>query len=249
MTALLKRWYGGIQHRPHPLAPFELYFDGFRNLGWSVGGLAAFEAGEMRFIADLYARHPTRCAWDIGANVGLWTLFLAGLQPQIEKIVSFEPDPANLKLLRLNCENNHLDRVQVRDVALSSTPGEAKFYADPTTGSTGSLEKDSDFIGKHYGASRQEVITRVSTIDAEVAAGLPVPGLMKIDVEGHELSVLQGGRATLAAHHPIILFETTRDGDEIGRLLQNLGYRLLDPSTGAQIDHPGFSTVAVAEGA
>ena len=245
VTRLLKRYYGGVRHRPHPAAPYELYFDGYRNLGWSVGGLQSIETVEMKFLARLHENNPVRCAWDIGANVGLWTLFLAGCEPPFEQIVAFEPDPTNLGLLRLNCEKNHLDRVMVRDGALSNSPGEATFYADATTGSTGSLERDADFIGRHYGASRQEVMTRVATIDAEIAAGLPPPGLMKIDVEGHELSVLQGAQQTLAAFHPIIQFESTRNADDVGQLLKRHGYRLVDPSTGNELDQPAFSTVAV----
>jgi hypothetical protein len=58
---------------------------------------------------------------------------------------------------------------------------------------------------------------RVTTIDASVAAGAPVPDLIKIDVEGAEGGVIRGGRQTIALRAPVIIIEVHSTGawDEV----------------------------------
>jgi FkbM family methyltransferase len=250
----LSRLYGGTQCKRHPRAPLDLYYDGYRNLGWAMGNLDEVEEAEQSFATKVMRSRPTSCAWDVGANVGFWTLFFAGFQPPIERIVAFEPDQMNLRFLRMNCNKNGLEqRVDVREVALSSALRETVFYADPLTGATGSLERDSDFIGRHYGARRHIVTVTASTMDSEVASdiakGLSPPSFVKIDVEGHELLVLRGAQATLRQYRPALILEVTKNEDEVGRLLSSCGYRLFDPQTGKRQEQqrPQFLTAALPE--
>ena len=50
-------WYGGTKSMPHPHAPqFQFHFDGYRNIGWTLGGLSSFESGEFQFVRDLLKR-------------------------------------------------------------------------------------------------------------------------------------------------------------------------------------------------
>src|SRR5439155_13812461 len=134
---MLERRYGGIRSVPHPRSRYTLYFDGMRNLGWAIAGKVDVEGHEMDFIAD-HLGDRRGCAWDIGANVGSWTLFLAGLPRPFERIFCFEPDATKRALLELNISRNHLASVQVMPLALSSHSGSATFKSDPITGSTGS---------------------------------------------------------------------------------------------------------------
>ena len=248
VNRLLAWRYGGPCHKPHPHAPYEIYFDGYRNIGWAAGNLAEIEGEEMVFAMEMIKRKPCRCAWDIGANVGFWSLFLAGIEPPIERICAFEPDSTNLGYLRLNQEKNHLDRLLIREVGLSDQPGRATFFADELTGSTGSLERERDFIGENYGQARREVTIPLSTVDAECGTGLPPPDFIKIDVEGHEWNVLKGAQRTLAEHHPSLIMEVTQRHDEVGKLLQGMGYQLLDPHNGKPLERPQFATAAVWAG-
>jgi FkbM family methyltransferase len=245
VNTLLAWRYGGPRHKRHPHAPYEFYFDGYRNIGWAAGDLAGMEGGEIHFVQDLLRQRPCRCAWDVGANVGFWSVFLAGIEPPIERIYAFEPDPTNLHWLRMNQGKNHLDRLVIREVGLSDQAGEATFFADEVTGSTGSLEKEADFIGRQYGKARREITIGLSTIDQEVQSGAVPPDFMKIDVEGHELNVLMGARRTLADHKPMLILEVTRHHDEVGDLLTGLGYRLIDPHSGKPLQRPQFATAAI----
>lgn len=241
----LKMRFGGVMSKPHPHAPYKLHFDGYRSIGWALGDLSHVEASEMALAAELLGQREVRCAWDIGANVGFWSLFFAGWKPEIEMVVCFEPDVSNFEILSVNKDRNKIDSMLLRRIALSDHQGEATFYGDAVTGATGSLQQNADFIGRWYGRSRTPSTVPLSTIDLEVAGGTPVPDFMKIDVEGHELEVLRGGVNTLRNHHPTIVVEVSQYHHEVGVLLRDLGYFLIDPATRGEIAEPVFYTVAV----
>lgn len=235
---------GGTRSRPLPGTPFRVHFDGFRNAGLAAGDLGAHERAERECARRLLAGRPAAAVWDVGANVGLWSLWLSAVAPAAE-LRAFEPDPANLALLRLNRERNGLAWA-IRPVGLSDREGPAPFYTDPVTGATGSVEAGADWIGRHYGAGREVATAELTTIDAEVSRGARPPDLLKIDVEGHELAVLRGGLGTLRAHRPALIVEVTADPDGVGALLAGLGYRLAD-AHGNQIGRPAYYTVALPE--
>jgi FkbM family methyltransferase len=241
---MLRRRYGGVRSVPHACSPHRLYFDGMRNLGWAVSGSMDVEAEEMDFIRNHLGTRRA-CAWDIGANVGSWMLFLAGLSEPFGRIICFEPDATNRRLLELNIARNQLRNVQLMPLAMSSESGTATFRSDPITGSTGSLETGASFIGEHYGQATVEITVEVRTVDGLVAEGAPPPDFMKIDVEGHEWKVLQGGRQTLAAHRPLLLMEVTANAQAIGDFLAELRYELISPVAGQKLLTPEFATVAV----
>jgi hypothetical protein len=113
------------------------------------------------------------------------------------------------------------------------------------TGSTGGLERESAFIESMYGGRRQEIQVQVSTVDAEVASGLPAPQFMKMDVEGHELSVLKGAKKTLEQHRPAMILEVLRNHDEIAELLRGYGYQFFNAMEGKPIDRPEIETACV----
>jgi FkbM family methyltransferase len=241
---MLRMRYGGVRSVQHPRSKYRLYFDGMRNLGWAVAGTMDVETGEMEFIEKRLG--STRgCAWDIGANVGSWMLFLAGLSDPFRKIICFEPDATNRALLEMNIARNRLGNVELMPLALSSESGTATFRSDPVTGSTGSLEKGQSFLGHYYGKQPVEVTVQMRTVDELVSLGTAPPDFMKIDVEGHELKVLQGARKTLAQHRPLILMEVTANADQVGQLLTQLGYDLVNPESAEKILTPHFATAAI----
>lgn len=244
---LLSLRYGGIQSKPFPHGPFQLWFDGDRNLNLAISDASESESQEIDFVRELLKKNPPNCAWDVGANIGYWTLFFAGFSPPISQIVSFEPDAMNRKLLQMNIERNHLANVTVRACGLSDHVGVATFHVDGMTGSTGSLEADHDFIGKHYGARQRTVEVEISTIDNEIAQGRTPPGFIKIDVESHELSVLKGAERTLAEVRPAMIVEVSANHDAVAEILRRHRYRMIDPSTGKEIDAPAWSTVALPD--
>ena len=244
--SLVRGYAGGEQRRRHPHAPYDLHFDGRRNVGWALGGLDEAEADYIAFTGRLLKKLRPAAVWDVGANVGFWSLYFAGFEPRIEHVVAFEPDATNLKLLRRNKDTNGLDHLDVRDVALSDHEGTAMFHADAVTGSTGSLEAEQTFIATHYDRKSTAVQVRLGTVDAEIAAGTPAPDFLKIDVEGHELSLLRGAERLLTERRPSILIEVS--GEHSGAtvaLLKERSYRLFDPATAREVHEPAFELAAL----
>jgi FkbM family methyltransferase len=149
---------------------------------------------EDAFSAGLKAAiRPGDVVWDIGANVGYYTIQFLEWTGDGGKVVAFEPLRAALKELnaiRSSRDPNH--NIMVCEMALSDRIGEASFEGDSEVGkvtTTAHLsDKESD--------SGQSKTSRVKVMTADSAMSelaLPLPIVTKIDVEGYEEEVLNGG--------------------------------------------------------
>jgi FkbM family methyltransferase len=146
---------------------------------------------------------PDGMVLDVGANIGLSALALAPLLPG-GRILAVEPSPRTVAALHRTLALNGLqDRVAVEAVAVGATPGEAAFHA--AGHSAGAHLMDPGTLGA---AALPQVRVPVETVDALVARhGLARLDFVKIDVEGFETEVLDGARATLARHRPLVFAE------------------------------------------
>lgn len=126
--------------------------------------------------------------YDIGANVGTYTCFAAALTEDKET-VAFEPVKSNRDRLRDNLSLNNRD-ARIEDLALSDTEDEVALSGDETQGAGNmAIQMNSDKANVH---------TASSTIDILTADGnLPSPDIIKLDVEGHEMRVLEGAEQIL----------------------------------------------------
>lgn len=141
---------------------------------------------------------------DIGANTGFYSLLTTAAHPQVE-VIAFEPDPRVVARLTRNvAANDRQDVIEIKPLALSNAAGEAALYiplqAHGLVETSSSLQHD--FKTSHSGVER----VAISTLDAEVPDTVDVE-LIKIDVEGHELEVLEGALQTLARCRPLIMIE------------------------------------------
>jgi FkbM family methyltransferase len=146
---------------------------------------------------------PGDVVYDVGANVGFYTLLASVLVGPPGKVISFEPLPRNLALLRRHIQLNRLRNVEVYAGAVSGKPGTARFDAEglPEMG---------------HLSDRGQFEVEVFQLDELVASGrIPPPQVMKIDVEGAELDVLEGASRLLREHRPVILLAT--HGEEVHR--------------------------------
>lgn len=161
--------------------------------------------------------------FDIGGNMGYYTLAAHSFSPGLS-IHSFEPNPKMNGILSANLEANGFDRVELNDVAVSDQVGTQTFYL-PESDFSGTL--DPDF---NAGERTVEQKVKTSTLDAYVG-GLSIEGrmLMKVDVEGHEPSVIAGAMETISKHKPDIIMEVTADyGQDLTERLHELGYGIYD---------------------
>ena len=146
---------------------------------------------------------PGDVVYDIGANVGFFTIIAAKLVGATGAVCAFEPVAENATTIRQNARLNQLDHVQLFEVAVGKDSGTAELLlTDWDGGSTLS----SSSVKPTEPVSRRTV--PVVALDAFMASGnLPPPDFIKIDVEGVELEVLQGMSATLARGKAALLYE------------------------------------------
>ena len=141
---------------------------------------------------------PTDVFYDVGASFGFYS-FLMGAGIEGGEVHAFEANDRVYQYLRENTHGTHIHPVHV---AVQNTPGTATFYDSITDSSSSSLLKAADRDADAYAA---QTVT-ATTLDQYVKTHTP-PTVVKIDVEGAELSVLQGGEDTLRHHKPIIILE------------------------------------------
>ena len=152
---------------------------------------------------------------DIGSNIGNHTLYWAN-ERNARKVYAFEPYPYSYKILEKNVKINNLeDRVKIFPFGISDveTKGSVIGFCPTNIGGTGfENDKNGDFDFKPL-----DSLNIQEKID-----------LIKIDVEGAELNVLNGGMETIKKNLPIIIIETFSNKDKIEEMLFPLGYELVD---------------------
>lgn len=169
---------------------------------------------ELRHLHRFTRRGGT--AVDVGANRGHYACRMSQL---FDRVHAFEIDPGLTSDLACLAPG----RVEVHNVGLSASAGRASFFV-PFRGDGmrlhgwGSLHADNCPDADHVTETQVELQPLDDFALADVA-------LIKIDVEGHELQVLQGARQTLARWRPVVLVEIKpRNRAAIARFFDELGY-------------------------
>ena len=152
--------------------------------------------------------------YDLGANVGFFTLLGSRCVGSAGRVIAFEPEPENLAMLQKHCEWNGVRNVRWIGGAVGASRGRARLAID-----AGRSGAKLDLGG--------DLEVDVVAIDALVATGdLPPPDLMKLDVEGAELAALEGARAALRTSAPVLVVAVhgSSKADRCIGLLEGLGY-------------------------
>jgi FkbM family methyltransferase len=198
-----------------------------------------FEPNEFVFLGQILK--PGMTVLDVGANEGLYTLFSARRVGATGRVVAFEPSSRERGKLQHNVTRNHLGNVTVVPVAAGSREGTAALQvaSDLHSGhnTLGALiYDDAPAVGVEH--------VPVERLDLAVdRLGISRVDVVKIDVEGAEMQVLEGARRTLAGHRPVLLVEANdqalrAQGTSTDALLaflrDELGYSILvfSPVTG-----------------
>jgi FkbM family methyltransferase len=154
--------------------------------------------GEGRFLQRLLQEiRPGEVIYDIGANLGLYTIFLAKAVGPHGRIIGFEPELRSFERCQENLGLNSLANVKVFDRALGNEDREIVLAVDESAAS-----------GVHHVLGRRDGETSTRWQSAKMVVGdrfidmesLPTPNVIKIDVEGMEEEVLLGLTETL--HRP-----------------------------------------------
>ena len=133
-------------------------------------------------------RRPT--IFDVGANVGVYTRALVDVFGEAADIWAFEPAPSTFRMLESSLNGA---AVHLRNLGFSDREGEATLYS-PGEGSKLASVHDTRARLQRVGLPLAlEEPVRLTTVDAFCASeGIEAVDFLKLDVEGHELKVLEG---------------------------------------------------------
>ncbi len=133
--------------------------------------------------------------FDVGANVGIYSIYAALRKPKA-MVYAFEPEYSNLHQLKMNIINNDLlNNVIPFAIAISDQTGVSYLHIQDFTAGAALSSEQRDSINKTFG---KDVVWKegigTSTLDY-ISENLDIhPNLIKIDVDGNELKILNGGR-------------------------------------------------------
>ena len=158
---------------------------------WVVGAgvhgvwLGSYERMKIRRVQA--ALKPGDVFYDIGAHAGVYSLAAARAVGEGGTIVAVEPSEVNATRFARHMDLNRIGSVRLIAAAASDTVGGATFSRGPNN-YQGRLQADGDMV-----------VGTIRLDDIE-----PVPAVIKIDVEGHEASVLRGARRILELDRPVV---------------------------------------------
>lgn len=196
------------------------------------------DRGEIRLLGRLL--RPDHVFFDIGANVGVFSLYAAKRLTSGE-VHAFEPLQQHLSRFSTNLELNGFSNIKVNPVALSRKPGSRTLYV-PNTNNTGMASFYADETDPNGFAGHGITTT---TLDQYVSdMQIKRLDIIKIDVEGAELDALEGGRETIRRFRPRVMMEVNvshlrRAGktlDDLVGFWADLGYSMF------RIEHSGTFT-------
>jgi FkbM family methyltransferase len=169
-------------------------------LGLSSLLYGTFEMAELKFVGR-YLRSGD-AAFDIGANVGMFSVVMGLATADGGRVIALEPVPSNVARLKQNLDRNRLANVDIRAIALGSCDAELELHLaeDAAYHSFGPIEKPFRSV-----RSLNVPVRRLDNVWREISA--PAVRFVKIDVEGGEEQILKGAKEFLAACRPVVLIE------------------------------------------
>jgi len=160
---------------------------------WELQDILAYEQDLIRTCCSALASLTNITLFDCGADIGLFTALLCALCDRIARVVAFEPNSRVEQVLR--CNLGQFSRTEVHMAAVSNFSGRGKLLAPAYD-----LGDHARFLVP------AEAGVPVMTLESLQLFGGDM--LLKIDVEGEELAVLQGARQTICrAAHCVLTLE------------------------------------------
>ena len=194
-------------------------------IGWAWLVYGSFERAELAFAGE--SAKQGGWVFDVGGNVGVFSVAVAQQVASDARVVAFEPLPGNVARLRENLERCGLGNVDIAEVAAASAPGETDFLATDDSAYSGLVAS--------VGEGRKGHVVRVplATIDSIwESRGSPRVCFMKLDIEGGELEALRGATRLLERCRPVLMVEaaTPAHVTSLEQLLAPYGYARQQPA-------------------
>jgi FkbM family methyltransferase len=207
MKNSLQRWLFENHWRIRRFLPdryFQFRFPGgkiYLNLKMHRGmlsrALGMYEPAKMEAVLKLLK--PGSTFIDIGANIGDFSLLAASVAGSAGRVLAFEPESTNCGLMKRNIELNGYKNIEVFQLALSDSNGEASLYLGDRC--------DYHSLLRDQPERKAGVIAvKTRTLDSFLEEfGQNRVDMIKVDVEGAELEVLRGAREVLRRNPDVVL--------------------------------------------
>jgi len=169
----------------------------------SIYYTGTYEKGSLAIMKQLLRKGDSFV--DVGANIGLMSLYASKLVGTKGKVWAFEPNPDTALILEENIRMNKANNIQVSRYAVGKIPGKAFIYDrwDSNRGSASLIKPEEET--KSY---EIEVTTLSDFFKKEIKKGEPLPTLLKLDIEGYELEALEGALDLLKSDQaPMLIVE------------------------------------------
>lgn len=191
--------------------------------GSSLWILVHYEKPIVKMLKRIFLSNPELIFVDVGAHIGKYTV-LAGRYLNKGLVLAFEPHPENFKYLMLNVSINKISNVKLFPLALWNRVGHVKMVIASTSGEHSCKRTSAK-------ATRTSNIINVLAVPLDyIVQQLKLKGIdiIKIDVEGAEVEVLEGAINTLYEFKPHIIVEVWFSNlKRILMLLHKLNYRMM----------------------
>lgn len=207
---------------PRDLGSTAILCSGDARLQHFKPGEAAFDPELLQLAREWLSEDSV--VWDVGANIGVFSLAAAS-RVRKGSILAIEPDPWIFGLLARSANRLETGRVRPLCTAISDNVG----IADLAIAERG---RASNFLARFDGRSQAGGVrlfqsVPLLTLDVLSDSLAAYPTHIKIDVEGAEWAVLQGGRKILATARPKLFVEVGPDTEDlVTGYLESLGYAL-----------------------
>ncbi len=178
-------------------------------------------------VAELIASRlaPGDVFYDIGANAGYFSLIAARAVGEKGSVIAFDPHPRNCQTIREQWSLNNLEeRCEAVPVAVSDYSGKAQFVLTAINANC----HLKNIEAPHVNEDAEAIYVDVVTLDAFIKSH-PHPTLVKMDVEGAEVTALEGARELLSGERPpnmLVSTHSDRLEQESRAILENHGYRI-----------------------
>ena len=217
---------------------FEMAFD---RADPSVSGPLLTSRRYEPHLTRFFERHvrPGMTVVDVGANVGYYTMLAAGLVGETGRVLAFEPNSENCRLILLSLHRNGLGNVALHPLGLSDKAGSAYFSTH--------LGSNGGFLPSAEATLMDPNCVVVPTMKLDDLTVSTRVDLMKLDTEGAEGLILAGAQGLLERDRPIVTSEFSvemlgRVSGVTGRayleIFRSLGYRTFLIDRGSREPRP-----------
>jgi len=187
-----------------------------------------FEFNSVKIFCELAKK--SNVFFDIGANIGYYSLVASAIRKTKIAVYAFEPMPSAFNYLVKNIEINSFTNIKPQKLALSDQKGFAKFYliSNEKFKEFPQLTGDGGLSQTHSGErTKNSFDVEIDTLDNFAKANLKSKiDLIKLDTEANEHKVLAGAKEVLSSHRPIIQCEILKNQieNELEAILKEWDY-------------------------